>query len=523
MTEDCSYTIEVSEPTYSVDVTEETNNVSLDDTSVEVNLTEENYSSNVEEATYSIENSTTGVYYFTELSDVIPKSYNNQGDKFVKVNSTEDGLDFSFIEWGDITGTLSNQTDLQNALNSLVPYSGATTNVDLGEHEITLNGINLNTDYTISGNENVGSFHWNSEEGTSNLKLNNDVTLQLGQETTVLCKNQTGETIYNGIPVMFGGSVGNSGRLKIIKAIANGTYPNEYVLGLTTEDIENGGDGYVTSFGKVRGINTTGSPYGETWEDGDIIYISPFTSGYLTKVRPSAPNQIIPVAAVINAHTTGSLFVRPAWKGKLSDLSDINGTELNTTGQLVIWNNDNQYFDFTDNISNYTLNSNFTSHIEDSSIHFTQEEISITESQISDLQDYYLASNPDGFISDLSSFTTDNLEEGTSNLYLTGDEFQKNIDTMDNILNGTTYVKTHNDFTETDKTDISLNNTHRTSNGSDHSYINQDVTTASSPSFQDIKISNKIYLDYASNTYFKYNSVTQEVDLFVGGNIRASF
>ncbi len=33
------------------------------------------------------------------------------------------------IKWGDIEGTLSDQTDLQNALDDKVPYTGATANV----------------------------------------------------------------------------------------------------------------------------------------------------------------------------------------------------------------------------------------------------------------------------------------------------------------------------------------------------------------------------------------------------------
>lgn len=38
--------------------------------------------------------------------------------------------------WGAITGTLSNQTDLQNALDAKVSYTGATGDVDLGNHNL---------------------------------------------------------------------------------------------------------------------------------------------------------------------------------------------------------------------------------------------------------------------------------------------------------------------------------------------------------------------------------------------------
>jgi hypothetical protein len=43
--------------------------------------------------------------------------------------------------WGAITGTLSNQTDLQSALNARVPYTGATSNVDLGIRTLTANTL----------------------------------------------------------------------------------------------------------------------------------------------------------------------------------------------------------------------------------------------------------------------------------------------------------------------------------------------------------------------------------------------
>jgi hypothetical protein len=33
----------------------------------------------------------------------------------------------------------------------------------------------------------------------------------------------------------------------------------------------------------------------------------------------------------------------------------------------------------------------------------------------------------------------------------------------------------------------------------------------------------KVYLDYASNTYFQYNGASSEVELYVGGSIKASW
>ena len=60
----------------------------------------------------------TNVYVSSTESPVyITVSYGNGG--------------ITVVNWGDIDGTLSDQTDLQNALDDKVPYTGATGDVDL--------------------------------------------------------------------------------------------------------------------------------------------------------------------------------------------------------------------------------------------------------------------------------------------------------------------------------------------------------------------------------------------------------
>lgn len=199
-----------------------------------------------------------------------------------------------------------------------------------------------------------GEIAWNADEDTLDIGMGNGVVLQTGQELVPLYKNQTGSTITNGTPVMFAGALGASGRILIQPAIADGTITASYIIGMATEDILNGTDGHVTWFGKIRGIDTSGTPYGEVWADGDVLYVSPTTDGYLTKIKPSAPNLVIEVAAVVNAHvSTGTLFCRPTWLGKIQDMSDVNGTPLTTDGQFLVWDNTNQYFDATININDY--------------------------------------------------------------------------------------------------------------------------------------------------------------------------
>ena len=91
--------------------------------------------------------------------------------------------------------------------------------------------------------------------------------------------------ITKGDLVMFTGAVGGSGVLQGAPASAS-LAEGLLVMGIASETMALNGFGYVTSFGLVSGIDTTGSAVGETWADGDILYYNPNYVGRLTKVRP---------------------------------------------------------------------------------------------------------------------------------------------------------------------------------------------------------------------------------------------
>ncbi|MCA9981517.1 MAG: hypothetical protein KDD89_11800, partial [Anaerolineales bacterium] len=56
---------------------------------------------------------------------------------------------------------------------------------------------------------------------------------------------------------------------------------------------------------------------------------------------------------VMNSAVNGVLTVRSTWNSKLVDLADVNGTPLTTDGQFPVWDDGNQYFDFTANIADF--------------------------------------------------------------------------------------------------------------------------------------------------------------------------
>lgn len=66
-----------------------------------------------------------------QLTDLASLSYTGNANKYVQVKATEDGFQLSTVSagstWGSITGTLSNQTDLQNALNAKEDESNKAT------------------------------------------------------------------------------------------------------------------------------------------------------------------------------------------------------------------------------------------------------------------------------------------------------------------------------------------------------------------------------------------------------------
>ena len=175
---------------------------------------------------------------------------------------------------------------------------------------------------------------WNDDDGTIDVGLNADVVLQVGQEMQFYAKNTSGGAIDNGSTVMFTGALGASGKLTFSKAVADGSIISLYMMGVATEDIPDNGFGYITSFGKVRGFDTSGTPYSETWTDGDIIYFSPTVAGGWTNVTPVAPNLYLPVAVVLNAAPggSGSIFVR---MGASQAINGATGSFTAASGQTI--------------------------------------------------------------------------------------------------------------------------------------------------------------------------------------------
>ena len=151
----------------------------------------------------------------------------------------------------------------------------------------------------------AGEMAWNADDDTVDIGLPGGVTLQLGQEMLMHVKATS--AITNGQCIMATGADGNSGRINAAPANGSGAVSGIFIVGVATMNIAANQIGFVTTFGVVRNVNTSGSTVSETWLDGDVLYPHPTILGGLTK---GAHTLDIPVALVLKASNNGSLFVR---------------------------------------------------------------------------------------------------------------------------------------------------------------------------------------------------------------------
>jgi len=168
----------------------------------------------------------------------------------------------------------------------------------------------------------VGRTFWDGGQ-TINVQQTLNVAGKVNEDNFYYIKADS--TISKGQLVMFTGAVGSSGVLRGAPATGLGINDGLRLMGLAAENIATNGFGLVQWSGTLRGFNTTGAPYGETWADGDILYYNPSFAGGLTKVEPTAPNVRSVIAAVVNAGSggSGSVVIR------LSIGSVLGGTDSN--------------------------------------------------------------------------------------------------------------------------------------------------------------------------------------------------
>lgn len=175
----------------------------------------------------------------------------------------------------------------------------------------------IDVDTTTTPSSVEGRISWNQADGTFNAGLSGGAVLQLGQETLFPpVKNNSGVLIPNGSVVMATGSQGD--RVTVAKAVTDGTYDAQYLIGVATADIPVDSEtGKVVIFGYVRDLNTS------AWAPGTNLYPNPLVPGGWTATQPTAPAFRSPIAMVVRQHAnTGRIIVRMTNGSSLGETDD---------------------------------------------------------------------------------------------------------------------------------------------------------------------------------------------------------
>ena len=202
--------------------------------------------------------------------------------------------------------------------------------------------VDFDVTNSASATSSIGRLFWNTEEGTLDLGMDNDVVQSIGMEFYMPpTKNNSGEEIPNGAFVMATGVQGD--RITIAKAVTNGSIDPMYMIGVATQTIEIGSEtGLITTDGIIRDLNTA------SWAVGTILYPNSAVPGGLTSTQPQSPNIKTAIAIVLRQQqNTGRIYVR------MTNGSVLGGTDSNvqittpTDGQVLtydsstgIWRNE---------------------------------------------------------------------------------------------------------------------------------------------------------------------------------------
>ena len=138
----------------------------------------------------------------------------------------------------------------------------------------------------------AGHVHWNPDEGTLDIDQDSNSSIQVGYESRINVRNNSGATILNGRAVRITGNIGNTPTIALDDGQGG-------IRGITTEDIANNDNGAITVFGLVRDLNTSGFAAGST------VYSS--AVGVLTNTVSAST-----VGIVLDSHVNqGAVLVRP--------------------------------------------------------------------------------------------------------------------------------------------------------------------------------------------------------------------
>ena len=217
-------------------------------------------------------------------------------------------------------------------------YSG---DVDPSIAGLTNSGIQVSVSGRGGDNNYIGQFQDGSEGAGKVLTCIDGTGLATWQTPTpsggggtvsqilTQVRNQSGSTMYRGMVVYISGSTGTLPLVTLSQANSEATSARTY--GIIRDDISNNGTGYVVAIGAIQNLDTrttATNPFTvDTLADGNRLYLSPTTAGYVTNVKPSAPNHIVYIGTVIRTSPTAGYIEYQIQNGyELDEIHDVSIT-----------------------------------------------------------------------------------------------------------------------------------------------------------------------------------------------------
>lgn len=157
---------------------------------------------------------------------------------------------------------------------------------------------------------------WDSTESAPAVGLNSNVSGLLGVDQHVQIYNQTGSAFSKGQVVRQSGSSGT--KLKVDLALANNDPSSSTTIGLTAESISNNSSGFIITSGLISGINTN------SFNEGDVLWLSDSTAGAITNVRPIQPSHGVRIGYCIKKSAGNGIIYIDILNGfELEELHDV--------------------------------------------------------------------------------------------------------------------------------------------------------------------------------------------------------
>lgn len=261
----------------------------------------------------------TGISYDNTTGVITNSSPSLGGDVVGPASATDNAI----ARFDTTTGKLIQNSTVTVSDTGAIAGAESISNIDFAQFDTTVTAV-----------EAVAKLQWDDGNGTLQLGLKGgNVNLQVGQEIVARCYNDSGVALTDGQIVYISGAQGNRVAVKLALATTDGTSAG--TLGMVTEPIAIGEEGFITILGTVNGLNTTGLT------EGAILYLSPTTAGAYTQTKPVAPQHTVTIGYVERVHATvGSIYVKIDNGYELDELHNVLITSP-TGGNLLAYDQTN--------------------------------------------------------------------------------------------------------------------------------------------------------------------------------------